>query len=237
MKCCISAESKGRKKYKKIFAGFTVLLVGVIAFLLLADGYVRSLIRGYPLSVASATVQGILDDAMSNLLAEKSTPDMSEIDKVVYDQNDNVMSIKVDTASVNYVKTEFLKRFKNIMSKKGEYFTVKIPIGTLIGDEYTMGRGPKIPFKIQFSANCKTSLKSDFSEAGINNTLHTIYLNIETYIFVVIPWDSVGKTVKTNYIIAQTVIAGKVPEAYTNVVDANGSLVDDLFDFDAEVIN
>ena len=199
------------------------------------DGYVRKIIKDYPLSVASVTIQNIMDGAMSDVLSNSASPDMSRIDSVVYDDNNSVVSVEVDTKSLNTVKTAFVKRVKDIIAEKGEYFTVEIPIGTLIGNEYTMGRGPKIPFKLQTSANYKTSLKSEFEDAGVNNTLHTIYLNVDTEIYLLIPWDKTSKTVKTNYILAQTVISGKVPDAYTNVDNSNEDLTNDLFDYRAEV--
>jgi hypothetical protein len=97
-----------------------------------------------------------------------------------------------------------------------------------------LGRGPELPFKLQFSANYKTSTQNKFEEAGINNTLHTIFLDVETDVYVVIPWDKASKTVKTNFILAQTLISGKVPEAYTNVFGSGAELTDDLFNFRAE---
>jgi sporulation protein YunB len=208
--------------------------LGSIVVLLCIDVYVRSIIRGYPMSVAAATVQNLMDSAMSEVLSDDSSPNMSQIDKVLYDENKNVMSIEVDTNSLNKIKTSFVGKFNGVVREKGEFFTVKIPVGTLMGNEYTLGRGPEIPFKLQFSSNCKTALDNSFEDAGINNTLHTVSLNVETDIYIVIPWDKAVKTVKTNFIIAQTLISGKVPEAYTNVFDSSGDITDDLFNFRAE---
>ena len=187
------------------------------------------------MSVATGVVQNLMDTAMEETLEDENTPDMSNIDKVVYDGGQNVMSIQVDTFALNKVKTEFVSELKDVMDSYGEYVNIRVPIGTLIGNEYTLGRGPKVNFKLQFSTTFHTSLQSEFAEAGINNTQHSIYMNVACDLFIIIPWGNVSKTVNTNYIVAQTIISGKVPEAFTNVFDANGEVTDDLFNYGAVV--
>lgn len=211
------------------------MLIGTLILLICADGIIRSIIRGYPMSVASGVVLELMDSAMADILKSDDIPDMSEIDGVIYSDNDTVNSITVDTETLNNVKTSFVSALKNHFKNYGKYITVSVPIGTLMGNEYTLGRGPNISFKLQFSATVTTSLKSDFSEAGINNTQHTIYMNVCCDLFLIIPWGHESRSVKTDYILAQTIISGRVPEAYTNVYDGAGDIVDDLFNYGAEI--
>lgn len=215
--------------------GIVFLLVGSIILLMIADSYIRRVIREYPMSVATGVVQNLLDSAMETVLSDSNMPNMSEIDRVIYDGGQNVMSIQVDTAALNRVKTAFVSKLKRVIYDYGDYITIKVPIGTLIGNEYTLGRGPKVSFKLQFSTTFHTSLQSEFAEASINSTLHTIYMNVVCNLFLIIPWGNVSERVNTNYIVAQTIIAGKIPEAFTNVFDANGEVTDDLFNYGAEV--
>lgn len=187
------------------------------------------------MSVATSAIQNLMDSAMGQVLASEEMPDMSEIDRVLYADDKTVKSIETDTRALNIVKTAFVSRVKNVFGSFGNYINIKVPIGTLIGHEYTLGRGPDISFRLQFSATVTTSLSSEFVEAGINNTQHTIYMNVTCNLFMLIPWGSETTTVKTNYILAQTVIAGAVPEAFTNVYDGNGDIADDLFNYGAEI--
>lgn len=211
------------------------MCMGCTALLIMSDYYIRLVIRDYPMTVATGVVQNLMDTAMEKALEDSGTPDMSGVDKVVYDGGQNVMSIQVDTSALNKVKTAFVSELKEVMDHYGEYVNIRVPIGTLIGNEYTLGRGPKVNFKLQLSTTFHTSLQSEFAEAGINNTQHSIYMNVACDLFIIIPWGNVSQTVKTNYIVAQTIIAGKVPEAFTNVFDANGEVTDDLFNYGAVV--
>ena len=235
MKYCVTESFVKRKRRKKIFTNLFVCLFVFILVIFCFNRYAKDIIRDYPLTVATTTIQSFMERAMGDVLSDKNLPDMSKISKVIYDDSKAVSSIEVDTNALNLVKTSFIKRMEENLSKQGEFFTVKVPLGSLIGNEYTLGRGPKIPFKLQASANYRSSFESKFEAAGVNNTLHTIYLNVETEVYLLIPWDKVSKTVKTNYILSQTVISGKVPDAYTNVLNSNEELTNDLFDYRAEL--
>ncbi len=234
MKYCVTADFLKKKKRKRAIRILAVCLILALICVFLLDLIFRETIKGYPLSVASATIQKMMDDAMSDVLSDAATPNMSEIDRVVYDENETVVSIEVDTHSLNKVKTDFVRRANERFFENGDFFIIKVPLGTLFENEFLMGRGPKIPFRLQPSANFVTAFKSDFTAAGINNTLHTVSLEVSTDIFLLTPWDKKTSRVKTNYILSQTLIAGKVPDAYTNVENAGDELTNDLFDHKAD---
>ncbi len=235
MRYCVTESFAKKKRRKKFLVNFSVCLFIFIAFIFCFNRYAKDIIGNYPLTIATSIIQNFMEKAMGEVLSDEDIPDMSKISEVVYDESLAVSSIEVDTNALNLVKTSFIKQMEENLSKQGEFFTVKVPLGSLIGNEYTLGRGPKIPFKLQASANYRSSFESKFEAAGVNNTLHTIYLNVETEVYLLIPWDKVSKTVKTNYILSQTVISGKVPDAYTNVLNSNEELTNDLFDYRAEL--
>jgi sporulation protein YunB len=229
--CC--TEVKKRKcSPKKISISLSLILVGLLILFIVADGVVRSIIRGYPMSVASGVMLEKMDEAMEKVLSEKKL-NPSAIDKVRYGDDGTVLSVETNTSDLNFVKTCFSKELGKILKEYGNIITVSVPIGTLIGNEYTIGRGPDVTFKLKYSYSVKTELNSTYYEAGINNTLHSIELNVTNTVFIVMPWGNNAKNVRTKYILAETVIIGKVPDAYTGVYDGSGEIVDDIFDHQA----
>ena len=127
-----------------------------------------------------------------------------------------------------------MSELEKLLKQQGDVFKVSIPIGTIIGHEYTLGRGPRITFDLQYSYTVNTELSSTFYEAGINNTLHSIELNVTNQIYIIIPWGHSSAKVSTKYIVAETVIVGKVPDAYTGVYGADDDVIDNIFDHAAE---
>ena len=55
---------------------------------------------------------------------------------------------------------------------------------------------------------------SCFEEVGINQTKHSIYINANTTISIVLPVASVPVTVSTAILVVENIIVGKVPSVY-----------------------
>ncbi len=235
LRYCCTEVKKRRYNVKKISISLSLVLIGVLILFVIADGVVRSIIRGYPMSVASGVMLEMMDEAMENVLSKEKL-DPNNIDEVKYGEDGSVLSVETNTSNLNLVKTDFSNELAKILKKYGDVITVHVPIGTLIGNEYTIGRGPDVTFKLKYSYSVKTDLNSTYYEAGINNTLHSIELNVTNTIFIVMPWGNNAKDVSTKYILAETVIIGKVPDAYTGVYDGSGEIVDDIFDHQATEI-
>lgn len=232
MRYCCTEVKKRKYNAKKISISLCLILVGLFILFIVADGVVRSIIKGYPMSVASGVMLEMMDEAMKNVLSEERF-NPNAIDNVHYGEDGSVLSVETNTSDLNLVKAAFSNQLAKTLKKYGNIITVRVPIGTLIGNEYTIGRGPDVTFKLKYSYSVKTDLNSTYYEAGINNTLHSIELNVTNTIFIVMPWGNNAKDVSTKYILAETVIIGKVPDAYTGVYDGSGEIVDDIFDHQA----
>ncbi|MEE1025461.1 MAG: sporulation protein YunB [Acutalibacteraceae bacterium] len=234
MKYCCTKKRKSFHLLKKTKIGIIMLLCGILMILIVADSVVRSVIQGYPMNFAAGVVTEMMDKAMDNVL--KNTDNLSNsVDEVIYSNEGKVISVETDTVKLTKIKTEFSKEFSNLIKEHGDIIKVSVPIGTLIGNEYTIGRGPKISFDLQFTWTVNSEFKSVFYEAGVNNTLHSIELKVNNYIYIIIPWGHSSKTVSTKYIVAETVIVGEVPEAFTNINGANDEIVDDVVDHGAKL--
>ena len=97
----------------------------------------------------------------------------------------------------------------------------------LLGSKILSGRGPDIPIKMSTVGNVETDLVSQFSEAGINQTLHRIYLNVNCKVTILTPFDSIEETITNQVLLAEAVIMGEVPSTYYNL---NGLKSDDLIE-------
>lgn len=232
MRYCCTDVKRRRRNVKRLSISISMVLVGTLILLIVADGVIRSVIRGYPMSVASGVMLEMMDEAMEKVLAEKKF-NPNTIDNVRYGEDGSVLSVETNTSDLNLVKAAFSNELAKILKKYGNVITVRVPIGTLIGNEYTIGRGPEVTFRLKYSYSVRTDLNSTYYEAGINNTLHSIELNVTNTVFIVMPWGNNSKDVSTKYILAETVIIGKVPDAYTGVYDGSGEIVDDIFDHQA----
>ena len=72
------------------------------------------------------------------------------------------------------------------------------------------------------TANC--DFVSYFQSAGINQTLHKIYIDVYADVNIITPIDEPTVQVKAEILVCENVIVGEVPEFYLNMSDISGML-------------
>ena len=78
--------------------------------------------------------------------------------------------------------------------------------------EILAGKGPEIPVHILSIRNSDASFVSTFSDAGINQTLQQLTMNVSVDVAVLILGTDSSFTVNSQVVVAETVIVGQVPE-------------------------
>lgn len=189
----------------------------------------RNVICNYSASVGETVIIRTVDETVSNIFTENNIT-YDDLVSLSRDETGQVTSLEVNAAKMNYIKSQISVRVADEVFKK-ERLTLAIPLGTIIGNEYTVGRGPNIKFKMQITTTVIADFESKFYAAGINQVLHQIHIKVKANGQTIIPWYRSAFNVQTSVIAAQTVIVGITPDAYTNVTEAGADTIDDIFDF------
>jgi len=103
--------------------------------------------------------------------------------------------------------------------------SLRVPLGTLLGNEITSGRGPLVEIRFYPIGYVQTDLRSEFTGAGINQTRHQIMLDSHVRMRAVIPGYTIQTDVATSYGIAETIIVGSIPDVYANIGLGEGSMM------------
>ena len=101
--------------------------------------------------------------------------------------------------------------------EREENSSFKIPLGSFLGSKLFSGMGPKVNVKMQIVGDLDTDLRSEFTSAGINQTLHRIYLEIKCKVIILTPFETMEEEIKNQVLIAEGVIVGDIPNAYYNL--------------------
>lgn len=168
-------------------------------------------------SVAIGKAKYIMSDFINSSIVddmENSGDIYSQITKVERNEKNEISAIYTDMKKINFLKSHiaFLIQDKIINFKEK---TFGISLGTLSGFEILNGKGPKVPMKISVAGNVFTNFNNKFSHAGINQTIHQIYVNIHTRICVTIPGSTCTSESDDEILVSETVIVGKVPRVYS----------------------
>lgn len=89
--------------------------------------------------------------------------------------------------------------------------------GSFTGSKLLAGKGPDVKIQISSIGNVETELKSEFSEQGINQTLHRVYLRVRCQINILTPFENIKKDITNEVLLAENVIVGNIPTTYYNI--------------------
>lgn len=142
-----------------------------------------------------------------------------EYDKLVTihrDNNNDIDLIETNIITINKIISDVALKIQNEINNNEEN-NIGIRLGSFTGIKLLSGRGPKIPIKIAAIGNVETNFKSEFKKAGINQTLHRLYLDVECEISILTPFNTIEEKIKNQVILAENVIVGKIPDTYYNL--------------------
>lgn len=90
-----------------------------------------------------------------------------------------------------------------------------------MGSRFFSGIGPDITIKMMTDGTVETDLRSEFKEAGINQTLHRIYLEVKCDVNILTPYNTITETIYNKVLLVEGVIIGNIPDTYYNLEGLN----------------
>ena len=203
-----------RRKMKKIFfrAGLFFLLLSLILG-------IRSWITPTIEEKLSYQARVLVTAAVNQTVAEeleRMGVTYHQMVRLTRDGTGKVTALQADTVLLNQIKSAVTEQVGERLQDLSSH-DLSIPLGSLTGVKIFSGRGPSISFRLMPEGVVMTNLYHEFSQAGVNQTLHRIYLQIDMEISAVLPGFSMQTKVSTNIELGQTVIVGEVPEFFGNI--------------------
>ena len=141
----------------------------------------------------------------------------NDIVSFTFDNNGRISALNTDQNKINSLKSLINESINNEIDSISDE-TVGISIGSLSGISYFYGMGKELQFHVEPKGKADTKLVSKFKSAGINQTIHSIVLEVSVALTPVIAGFGEEVKVDTNLIISQTVLIGEVPDSYSNII-------------------
>lgn len=189
----------------------------LLAFIILVTlALLRS--RVYPVlrSLAETQVKNTASDLINDAIAEQIATGNIQYDRIVYfekDLNGRITALKTNIGEINRLKTDVLNIINDEILSTDES-SLGVALGSLFLPEFLSGKGPKLPVRILVIRNSEADFYSDFSEAGINQTLHKLNMEVFLDVTVLVLGTTTEFTISSHMVVAETVIVGDVPETY-----------------------
>lgn len=204
------------------FLGLLVFLLALaLSSFVLFRGKYRPVIR----SLAETQVKNATSDLTNDAIAKQIAAGNIAYDRIVYfekDLNGRITALKTNIGEINRLKTDIL----NIINDEIlvlDTSDIGIPLGSLLLPEFFSGKGPVIPVRILSIRNSDAVFASDFSQAGINQTLHRLNMQVSIDVAVLVLGQASSFTVTSEVVVAETVIVGEVPDTFLQTGGSYGT--------------
>jgi sporulation protein YunB len=195
-----------------------ILVLGVILSILAALAFLgfRSRYRDVIRELAETQVKNTTSDLTNDAIAKQLSDGVVQYDRIVYFEKDlqgRITALKTNIGEVNRLKTDILNIINDeILALDNS--DLGIPLGSLFLPELLSGRGPSIPVRILSIRNSDANFISNFSQAGINQTLHQVTMEVSIDVAVLVLGQTASFTMTSQVVVAETVIVGQVPETF-----------------------
>ena len=210
--------SRWRRKFLQL-----LFLFAVISVLLLI--LFRTKFHGTIRSLAETQVKNSTSDLINDAIDKQIDKGNIQYDRIVYfekDLNGKITALKTNMSEVNRLKTSILNIINDEILAM-DTTDLGIPIGSLILPEFLSGRGPQIPIQILSISNSDAGFESYFTEAGINQTLQKLTMNISVDVAILVLGRTENFTVSSQVVVAETIIVGQVPDTLLQAGGSYGS--------------
>ncbi len=212
---------KNLKRKQKIVKIFIIMVIAFSTVKIVLDAILPifdTLCKDKAKSIATI----IANEEATNVMKEHTYDELFTLEK---DKDGNITMIKSNIIAINEIISDVAVKIQNKINQRGRE-NIEIALGSFTGFKLLSGKGPGVPIKISSIGNVETDLRSEFSEKGINQTLHRVYLQVDCEVSILTPYNSITEKVSNQVLLIENVIVGKIPSTYYNLegFDSNSAL-------------
>jgi len=203
-----SVRTRRMRRIRALVAAGVFLLLLVVVHLRIS----KTLISVAEASLRSLAAE-VMNGAASSVLQEGAA--YGEFISVRTGTDGQILSITANTLRTNAAAREIASLSQKNLTERTKA-GIGIPLGAFFGVESWAGFGPEISVKILPFVAVTSEFYSEFQSAGINQTRHAVYLQIEADVTLIVPPRTREFSAAVQVLVCESVLLGAVPEVYLN---------------------
>lgn len=210
-----------KKLNKKVY----IFLLIITLLLCGCFSYLNYVVNPIIIESSSAKVRSLSQDAINTAVFEviKDSTIYDTLIHILRNEEGEIIMISSNSVQINSLSRDIIENAQLKLEKMGAS-GVNIPVGTFTGMPIFVGKGPSVKLRLLPIGTINCSFSSRFVTAGINQTNHRIYIEVSTKVNVILPTASEIVNTKTQIMIAENIIIGKVPQTYLNSSEVSDML-------------
>lgn len=213
MQCiCSTGGMYMRRRIQRLLRRLLAVMVIMLALLFMLRSKYRLVIE----ELAQTQVKNTTSDLTNDAIAKQIASGDIRYDRIVFFEKDldgRITALKTNMSEVNRLKTDILNIINDEILAL-DHSDIGIPLGSLFFPELLSGKGPAIPVDILSIRNSDANFVSHFSQAGINQTLHRLNMEVSIDVAVLVLGQTSSFTMSSEVVVAETIIVGDVPQTF-----------------------
>ncbi len=202
--------SREQRNRLRLCLAVTVAVVSLCAL------YFRMRLAPMAERLIAAQVDNQASDAINLAIGEQIALGDIAYDRMVSIEKNadgTVTAVRTNIAEINRLKSEVLQRVDGKL-KMLSTEELSVPFGSVFLPEIFSGAGPELFVRVLAVRTSDAMFRNRFQSAGINQTLHQIFIDIHVTI-TILTWSGTQEiAVDSAVLAAETVIVGTVPTTY-----------------------
>ena len=197
-------------KEKKLFI-FIIILIILITIIL----FINQILYPVFFAIAEAEAKQMVNEIINKAIEEElSEIEYEDLIKYKCDNQGNIILLQQNTARINNFSSKIALNIQKSF-KKINKIDVNVPMGKFLGIKLLAGYGPVFKAEIIPGGFVSTpDIIDEFQSAGINQTRHKLYLDLNLELFLSAPFSREKFLVNSKVPVVEVTILGRVPEIY-----------------------
>ncbi|MGM0409685.1 MAG: sporulation protein YunB [Bacillota bacterium] len=191
---------------------FILLIIFLILFVII---FLNKILYPVFFAVAEAEALQLVNEIINEAVEEEvSEIEYEDLIKYKCDNNGNIILFQQNTVRINNFSSKIALNIQKTF-KGTKKLDIELPLGRLMGIDILAGSGPVINLNIIPGGFVSVpKIQDEFISAGINQTRHKLYLDLELELFLSAPFVQKKYLLNSEVPVVEVTILGKVPEVY-----------------------
>jgi sporulation protein YunB len=172
---------------------------------------ILTIAKARAVQTAVVTINGAIRDHLA-----QAGIDYQDLVQLHRNSDGQIVMMQANTLKIIQLAADFALASEHAM-RNLEKEKFSIPVGQVLGSQLLATYGPGIPVRIISVGAVKVNMVDRFEAAGINQTRHRIYLDLDSYIRIVVPWQQEEVQIATRVPLVENIIIGEVPDTFVTL--------------------
>lgn len=207
-----------RKPVKRWKAIAVTTSIFVLFFLVQTFIFMEYNLRPVFTQVAESYARKIATEAINDAISKKVAEETRYTEIVVFykDNQGNIRSAVFNLNEANRIKSLSTLRVQEVLNEINDknLLKIKLPIGQAFHSTLLAAMGPTVPVSITPIGSVVSDIEERSETLGINQTKHTLTLDIDVQVNIIVPLVSKTTEIHSQIPIASFVVVGEVPQFF-----------------------